>query len=129
MSPIRVIASVLSLLNGALAVYMHYYGAPFACTLCTAPSPGTVWLAVAGGVLVVGSLVSLVGVRASFAVDTALCALIVMLFAVQWGSYDISAAPWVVALSAICIVLNALAFRPARGLSEKDSPLNLPVFG
>jgi hypothetical protein len=25
--------------------------------------------------------------------------------------------------------LDVIAFRPAKGLSEKDSPLNLPVFG
>jgi hypothetical protein len=125
LSPIRILGSVLSVLNGALAVYIHYSGGVATATT----SVSTTWLAVVGGVLVVDSLVSFAGVRMSFAVGAALSAVVLALVALQWGSYVATDAEVAAVLSAICIALDAIAFRPARGLSEKDSPLNLPVFG
>jgi hypothetical protein len=49
--------------------------------------------------------------------------------AITWGTYatDYSAAAAV--LSLVAVMVDAVASRPSRGLSEKDSPLNLPVFG
>lgn len=123
MSPIRVLGSALSLLSGALAVYVHFYGA------LASVNPPTVWLAVAGGVLVGDSLVSFAGVRLSFGVGALLSALVAALVALQWSAYVATDAEAAVVLSVICAILDAVASRPARGLSEKDSPLNLPVFG
>ncbi len=125
MSPIRILGSVLSLLDGVFALYIHYSGGVPSATA----SVSTTWLAIVGGVLVVDSLVSFAGVRMSFAAGAALSAAVLALVALQWSSYAGADSQVAAVLSVICMVLDSIAFRPARGLSEKDSPLNLPVFG
>ena len=134
MSPIRLLGSVLSLLNGAWSVYIHYYGGVTTPIASVPPGgPGypvpTVWLVLVGGLLIVDSLVSFAGVRLSFAAGAFLSVAVLALVAIQWGGYVATEVEVAAALSVICIILDAIAFRPAKGLSEKDSPLNLPVFG
>jgi len=82
-----------------------------------------------GGILVVDSLVSFAGVRVSFAFGAALSAVVLARLALEWSGYFAADVEIAAVLSVICIVVDAIAFRPAKGLSEKDSPLNLPVFG
>ena len=118
----------MSLLNGAWAVYIHYYGELLIPKGASYAVP-TIWLPVLGGILVVDSLVSFTGARVSFAAGAALSAIVLVLVALQWGGYVAIHAELAAVLSVVCIVLDAIAFRPAKGLSEKDSPLNLPVFG
>ena len=134
MSPIRTLASALSLLTGAWAIYIHYYGLAARVTLvagapCCPLSVATVWVAVVGGILVVDSLISFAGVRISFAFGAALSAVLLARIALEWSGYVAADVEAAAALCVVSIVLNAIAFRPAKGLSEKDSPLNLPVFG
>ena len=133
MSPVRVLASVLSLLNGLWAVYVqHTHLTPLCGSLCGTSgftSSPTFWLAVAGTILVADSLVSFAGVRVSFAAGVGLSALVLVIVAVQWRSYVVTDAEVAVALSIVSAALDAVAWRPAKALSEKDSPLNLPVFG
>ncbi len=126
MSPIRILAAVLSLLNGAWAIYIHYYGLS---TQVTSAPVATIWVAVVGGILVVDSLISLVGVRVSFAFGAALSAVVLARVALEWSGYVAAEVEVAAVLSVISIVLDIIAFRPAKGLAEKDSPLNLPVFG
>jgi hypothetical protein len=130
LSPIRILASVLSLLNGVWAVYIHYYGQATATLSAPAGySVPTIWVAVVGGMLIVDSLVSFAGVRIGFALGAALSAVLLARVALEWSGYVVADVGASAAISAICIVLDLVAFRPAKGLSEKDSPLNLPVFG
>jgi len=89
----------------------------------------TIWIAVVGGTLVVASLVSFSGMRISFALGAVLSAAVLAIVALQWGDFATSDAEAAVILSVVSIALDALASRPAKALSERDSPLNLPVFG
>ena len=139
MSPIRILGSVLTLLNGALAVYLQHFSTTVPCssgTSCaipylsvSAPYVYPIWLAVVGGILVADSLVSFVGVRVSFALGAVLSGVVLVIVALQLASYSGAGAESAIVLSAICVVLDVVASRPSRALSEKDSPLNLPVFG
>lgn len=123
MSPVRALASALSLINGVWAVYLYYAGGQ------AGAAPPTVWLAAVGAVLAVVSVVGLAGVRTSFALALGLSALVLVLVAARWASFAAADSELAAVLSVLAIVLDAVAFRPAKALAEKDSPLNLPVFG
>jgi hypothetical protein len=86
-------------------------------------------LAVVGAILVLASLVSIAGVRRGFMFGVILSAIIIARVALLWGSYPAADEETTLALSAVTLLVDVVASRPARGLSEKDSPLNLPVFG
>ena len=75
------------------------------------------------------SLVSFAGFRATFVAGSVLSVAILALALFMWatdGTTDLLAS---VVLAALSAATDAVASRPARALSEKDSPLNLPVFG
>ena len=80
-------------------------------------------------ILAVVSLVSFTGLRLTFVLGALLSAAAVVTLGLTWGTYPTDDAIAVAALSLVALVLDAVASRPSRGLSEKDSPLNLPVFG
>ncbi len=86
-------------------------------------------LAALGGLLVVDSLVSFLGLRLSFALGALFSATLLVVVALRWGEYSTTDSAAAVVLSVCAVAVDALASRPARALSEKDSPLNLPVFG
>ncbi|MDA4132694.1 MAG: hypothetical protein OK454_06165, partial [Thaumarchaeota archaeon] len=121
---------------GALAVYIQYYGVrTVLCsssggTLCsTAGMSSTIWLAVVGAILIVDSLVSFAAIRISFVVAAVLSILIFAITIITWGGYDMSYSAVILILSAVTVLVDAVASRPPKALSERDSPLNLPVFG
>ncbi len=138
MSPIRALGSALSLLTGAWAAFLARFGfiptpeavnaaSPRYSGIPSAELQGI--LLVVGAILIVDAMVSLVGVRAGFMLGAALSAVVLALVVLSWGGVGTNEAWAAVLLSAITIPVDAVSSRPARGLSEKDSPLNLPVFG
>jgi hypothetical protein len=86
-------------------------------------------LAVVGAILVLASLVSIARVRRSFIFGAILSAIVIARVALLWGTYPAADEETTVALAAVTFLVDLVASRPAKGLSEKDSPLNLPVFG
>jgi hypothetical protein len=86
-------------------------------------------LAVVGAILALASLVSIAGVRRSFIFGAILSAIMIARVALIWGSYPAADEETTLALSVVTFLVDMVASRPAKGLSEKDSPLNLPVFG
>jgi len=140
LSPIRILGSALSLLNGAWAAYIAYYHAntlqPCSHSGCPgAPGFGISSPELQGALLVIGvilaidALVSFVGIRASFIIGAILSASVLAIVAVLWGTYSGTDSAVALVLSVLALVVDAVASRPSQGLSEKDSPLNLPVFG
>jgi hypothetical protein len=137
--PIRVAGSVIGLVDGVVAAFMVILG-PIApscppgafCPLATRPAPNTeldTALLAAGVILAVVSLVSFTGLRVTFALGAVLSATALVAVGLTWGTYPTNDSIAVVALSLVALVVDAVGSRPSRGLSEKDSPLNLPVFG
>ena len=106
--------------TGVLAIYIQYSN--------VAPSVAT-YLAVIGAILLVDSLVSFTGFRATFTLAAALSAVLLLRVLLLWNDFPSAYSVSVAVLSLVTIALDAVASRPARALSEKDSPLNLPVFG
>ncbi|MDA4132169.1 MAG: hypothetical protein OK454_03470 [Thaumarchaeota archaeon] len=86
-------------------------------------------MAVVGAILVLASLVAIAGVRRSFILGAVLSAIVIARVALLWGTYPAADEETALALSAVTFLVDVVASRPAKGLSEKDSPLNLPVFG
>ena len=137
---------MLSLINGAWAAVIAYSGFVPVATQCL-PSQKPAFCAGApyyfgisspelqgalllvGIILVIDALVSFAGVRVSFMLGTVLSAVVLALFALSWGGPRAWVSEVAVVLSVATILVDALASRRSRGLSEKDSPLNLPVFG
>ena len=104
------------------------------CTLTpallkVAPSEFQEPLLVAGAILAIVSLVSFTGLRPAFIIGAILSAAVLAIVALTWGTYATNNAAATAALSTITLLVDAVASRPSKGLSEKDSPLNLPVFG
>jgi hypothetical protein len=147
LSPIRVAGSVVSLINGAWAIFFSLY-APQRATLCalpcvTAPASAAgpigpfhtsvsevqLVLLALGAVLAIDSLVSFAGLRVSFILGAVLSAAVLLIQVAEWGTFSTDDATVAVVVSALALLADAVASRPSRGLSEKDSPLNLPVFG
>ncbi len=131
---------MLSLLNGIWAVVIAYYEPFFAQPPHGAFPPLSIAvtgnlaglegaLFIIGAILVLDSLISFVGLRIAFALGAVLSAAVIALVAFQWGSYETSYSGAAMLLSVACIVVDAVASRPAKVLSEQASPLNLPVFG
>jgi hypothetical protein len=148
LSPIRVLAFVLSLLTGAYAAIIAKFGfIPVATGCLRSPPQGAAncagapyylgisspelqgALLVVGIVLVIDAVVSFAGVRASFVLGTVLSAVVLAIFALSWGGPPTNVSEVAVILSVPTIVVDSFASSPSRTLSEKDSPLNLPVFG
>ena len=94
------------------------------------PSPGLDnALLAAGAILAIVSLVSFTGIRLTFALGAVLSAAALVVVGLTWGTYATDDSIAVAALSLAALVVDAVGSRPSKGLSEKDSPLNLPVFG
>jgi hypothetical protein len=133
------LGSVIGLFAGILAAFMET-GGPVVhplCqgqTLCTSlpvsPAPDVASaLLYAGSILAIVSLVSLTGIRLTFILGAVLSAVVLVTAGLTWGTYATDESAAVVGLALVAVVIDAVASRPSRGLSEKDSPLNLPVFG
>jgi hypothetical protein len=119
-SPIRLAGSVLSLVTGGVAALAAH---------SEASSSLQVVLLAVGAVLAIDSLVSFAGIRASFVAGAVLSAAVLGIVAIQWGTYSGTDSAAALALSVLSVVVDAVASRPARGLSEQSNPMNLPVFG
>jgi hypothetical protein len=141
LTPIRVAGSVTGLVDGVLAAFMVILG-PVQGHLCLGPGicigptsqpiPNpeldNVLLA-AGVILAVVSLVSFTGLRLTFALGAILSAAALVTVGLTWGTYPTDDSIAVAGLSLAALIIDVVGSRPSRGLSEKDSPLNLPVFG
>jgi hypothetical protein len=68
-------------------------------------------------------------VRSSFLLGGVLSAVVVVFVALRWGVFATAYSEAAIALSVAALLVDVVASRPARALSERDSPLNLPVFG
>ena len=124
------------MVTGLWAVYVSRFVAPSPlCPRCFPPALGDnlhnadPWLAVVGAILVLTSLVSIAGVRRGFILGAVLSAIMIARVALLWGTYPAPDEETTLALAAVALLVDVVASRPAKGLSEKDSPLNLPVFG
>ncbi|MGH9919387.1 MAG: hypothetical protein ACRD6W_11055, partial [Nitrososphaerales archaeon] len=94
------------------------------------PNPGLDnALLAAGAILAIVSLVSFTGIRLTFALGAILSTAVLLVVGLTWGTYPTDDSIAVAGLSLAALVMDAVGSRPSRGLSEKDSPLNLPVFG
>ncbi|HEV2389104.1 MAG TPA: hypothetical protein VGS04_00105 [Nitrososphaerales archaeon] len=141
MTPIRVAGSIVGFVDGVVAAFMVILG-PVQGPVCQGPGVcigpmqlpipnaelDTVLLA-AGVVLAIVSLVSFTGLRVTFALGAILSAAALLTVGLTWGTYPTDDSIAVAGLSLVALVTDAVGSRPSRGLSEKDSPLNLPVFG
>jgi hypothetical protein len=135
LNPIRTAGSALGIVTGLWAIYVSRFVTPL--PLCSPCSPPVLadfhnadpWLGVVGAILVLASLVSIAGVRMGFLLGAALSAIIIARVALLWGSYPAADEEAAIALSVVTLLIDVVASRPSKGLSEKDSPLNLPVFG
>ena len=74
------------------------------------------------------SLVSIAGVRRGFILGAILSAIIIARVALLWGTYPAADEETTLALAAVALLVDVVASRPTKGLSEKNSPLKLPVF-
>ncbi len=137
MSPIRLLGSAVSLISGVWAAYVALVAltATYMCPLNGCPPslfefvPYSQAQAVAGGALAVAAVVSLAMPRPALLAGAALSAVALGAVALAWGAYTLQDATVSAALSTVSLVVDAVASRPSRGLSERESPLNLPVFG
>jgi uncharacterized membrane protein len=137
LNPIRTAGSLLGVVTGLWAVYVSRFVAPspLCSSLCSPPALGDAfhnadpWLGVVGAILVLASLVAIAGVRRSFILGAILSAIMIARVALLWGSYPAADEETTVALSAVAFLVDVVASRPSKALSERDSPLNLPVFG
>jgi hypothetical protein len=134
------LGSVLTLLNGAWAVFVAYYAgnAALPCSNCIEMPllPGTVVfselqgaLFFVGAVLALDSVISFAGLRVAFLFGAFLSVVVFALVALQWGALVSADSVAALVLSVGTLLVDAVASRPAKALSERDSPLNLPVFG
>ncbi|GEM_PF-2471861 len=140
MTPIRAAGSVIGLVDGVLAAFMVILG-PVQGPLCQGPgicigptaqpinSDLDTALLAAGVILAIVSLVSFTGLRVTFALGAVLSAAALVTVGLTWGTYPTDSSIAVAGLSLAALVVDSVGSRPSRGLSEKDSPLNLPVFG
>jgi hypothetical protein len=134
------LGSVVGLVDGVVAAFVVISG-PVPGPLCQGPGfcigptgsiPNTGLdnaLLAAGAILAIVSLVSFTGIRLTFALGAVLSAAALIVVGLTWGTYPTDDSIAVAALSLVALVVDAVGSRPSRGLSEKDSPLNLPVFG
>lgn len=144
LSPIRLAGSVLSLVTGCWAAFVAYYGAnsvvpcpPFSqCILELQGGSGLLppaelqgALFILGAILAIDSLVSFVGIRASFVLGAVLSVGVLAIVAIQWGTYSGNYSATALVLSLLAVVADVVASRPAKALSEQSNPMNLPVFG
>ena len=124
----------MTLANGLWALYIAItpLGSVYHCPLGGCP-PGLLLypalLLVAGAITVLVSLISFAGFRVAFIAGSVLSGAIVALSLFWWATDGTSNPLASAAIAAVSTAVDAVASRTARGLAERDSPLNLPVFG
>lgn len=133
MTPIRAIASALGVANGGFAAYVAIGPliAPYNCPANGCPASMFYEfqaLAVVGAALVVASLVSLKGFGWAFLLDAGLSVAVLALVIAKWGAYGSNSLPSAI-LTVAATAFGLVGSRSAKGLAEKDSLMNLPVFG
>jgi len=136
-APIKVLASVLGVVNGAWAVYIALSATNTAMlTTCVAKGceamfvyvPFAQALAVGGVLLIIVSIVSLKGFRWSLLLEAVLSLAVLGFVAIEWGAYG--SASWTSAiLSIVAAAVSVYASRRVREIPDQAHPLNLPVFG
>jgi glycerol uptake facilitator-like aquaporin len=123
----------LGAVTGAWAIYVQYSNVVPLCSSPCNPGLGGIgsptYLEVIGAILLLDSLVSFTGFRATFILAAVLSAVLLLRVLLLWSDFPSTDSASVAVLSIVTIALDAVASRPAKALSEKDSPLNLPVFG
>jgi hypothetical protein len=137
LSPIRLAGSILGLVNGAWAAYIAFLAlnATYNCPSGGCPASLFAYLPYAQGQVVVGillvmvSLVSFTGRRPTFVLGAVLSAAVLATLALTWGTYATNDSIAAGVLSVASLAVDSVASIPSKELSEKDSPLNLPVFG
>lgn len=138
MTPVRILGSVLGILDGGWAAYVAADGTvqknpctalgPF-CTGPTSAGPVDTLLLTLGAILFLVSAISFAGLRIAFMGGAGLAVLVIACVAIRWSSLAANDAAAAAVLSVATLLVDLVASRPARALSERDSPLNLPVFG
>ena len=127
MVPIRVIGSVFSLLTGLSAALL------LSRALERASGAGLTMLGgglfIVGAILVVVSVVSFVVPRFTFVVSAVLSVGVLAIIAARYSRFNPDLALVTAFLATVALIADAFAARPSKALAEKDSPLNLPVFG
>jgi hypothetical protein len=138
LSPIRLAGSILGLVNGAWAAYIAFVAlnATYNCGPGGCPEsmfafvPYARGQVVAGGLLVIVSLISFTGRRPTFVLGGVLSAAVLVTLALTWGTpFATNDSIAAAVLSTTALGVDVVASRPSKELSERDSPLNLPVFG
>ena len=133
MTPVRTAGSILGAATAALAIYIQYSNVVPPCSAPCNPGVGGIgsptYLAVIGAILLLDSLVSFTGFRATFILAAVLSAVLLLRVLLVWNDFPSADSASVAILSIVTIAVDAVASRPAKALSEKDSLLNLPVFG
>lgn len=137
MSPIRLAGSILGLVNGAWAAYIAFVAlnATYNCPQGGCPASTFAFMpyaqgqVVAGALLVIVSLVSFTGRRPTFVLGAVLSAAVLVTLALSWGTYATNDSIAAAVISLASLAVDAVASSPSKELSERDSPLNLPVFG
>ena len=137
MTPIRLAASILGLVSGLWAAYIAFVFVttpiPLSCPVTGCPAPANLSSArvqaADGGLVAVVSVISLTERRLAFMINAILSATILVTLGLTWGTYSANGTDIAFGLSGLALVVNAVASRPAKELAERDSPLNLPVFG
>ena len=85
-------------------------------------------LAIAGGVLVVDSIVSFKGFRWSMLLGAVLSLVVLGLVVIEWGAYGSGSLPSA-GLSVAAAVVGTFASSSTKDIPDQAHPLNLPVFG
>jgi len=127
LSPIRVVGSVFSLLTGLLGALVLPLGLARAGGAGVTRLGGLLFLV--GAVLVLVSIISFVVPKYTFVISAILSVVVLGVVAARFDRFNQGVALVTVVLATVAVVVDALAARPAKELAEKDSPLNLPVFG
>ncbi len=121
MKPVKLLASVATVVTGILGAYVGY--------AFPAPAGSQLLITSFGVVLILDSLACLYGANIAFAASAIVSGLFVFSALLGWGG-GYSAMQWVaLAVALVDIVLSVIAFRSSTFLPEQANPMNLPVFG
>jgi len=127
LSPVRAVGSVFSLLTGISAALL------LPGELLRASDSGVTRLGgllfIVGAVLVIFAVVSFVVPKYTFVVSAALSIAVLGIIAFRYDRLNPDLATATAVFATVAVIVDVLAARPSKELSEKDSPLNLPVFG
>jgi hypothetical protein len=141
-SPIKRIAGVLTVLEGAWLLYSSFSGVETMCPLNGCPGPTfsplfSQGLLALGVILLIDGLLGVWGAWFAFPLGSALSAIFLVVGAYAYwldNSYTyLTALLWQDAvgsvLALVALAANVAAVRTKSRLSEQANPMNLPVFG